>query len=94
MIKILGVSFHSSNWQNIDFENKRVAVIGNGSTGIQIAANLAKIPNIYLTHFIRSGGYYFPKVNWKYPSYLKTLFATFPILNRLHRLYIFYYVSY
>lgn len=88
--KFKGISFHSQDWQNVEFENKRVAVIGNGSTGIQIAANLAKIDGVHLTHFIRSGGYYNPKVNYKYADWIKKVFAYVPFVNTLYRLYIFY----
>ncbi|TIC16192.1 FAD/NAD(P)-binding domain-containing protein [Wallemia mellicola] len=87
--KFQGISFHSQDWRNVDFINKRVAVVGNGSTGVQVAANLAKIDGVQLTHFIRSGGYYNPKVNTKYPNWLKWTFAYVPFANVLHRFYIF-----
>ncbi len=45
---------HSANWQhNYDYSNKRIAVIGNGSSGIQIVPQLQKLPGTDVTNFIR-----------------------------------------
>jgi cation diffusion facilitator CzcD-associated flavoprotein CzcO len=52
-----GTKLHSSEWDaRLVLEGKRVAVIGNGSTGIQIVPGIATLPNIQVIHFIRSSG--------------------------------------
>ncbi|KAK7420259.1 hypothetical protein QQX98_002914 [Neonectria punicea] len=45
---------HSASWDhNYDYSNKRIAVIGNGSSGIQIVPQMAKLPGTEVTNFIR-----------------------------------------
>jgi len=44
-----GVQFHSSQWNTeIDLKNKRVAVVGNGSSAIQIIPNIVGIEGLEL----------------------------------------------
>lgn len=48
---------HSADWQKgYDFAGKKVAVVGNGSSGIQIVPELAKVAS-QLTNFARSPTY-------------------------------------
>jgi cation diffusion facilitator CzcD-associated flavoprotein CzcO len=57
-----GISFHNLHWRNdVDFTNKKVAVIGSGSSGIQLVPGVAEIAGVQLVHYVRSGGYFFPK---------------------------------
>lgn len=45
---------HSAEWEhNYDYSNKRIAVIGNGSSGIQIVPKMQQLPNTDVTQFIR-----------------------------------------
>lgn len=45
---------HSASWDHsYDYSNKRIAVIGNGSSGIQIVPQMAKLPGTDVTNFIR-----------------------------------------
>ncbi|KAK5052669.1 hypothetical protein LTR84_002534 [Exophiala bonariae] len=45
---------HSANWRDdFDFSNKRVAVVGNGSSGIQIVPEMQKVAK-QMVNFIRS----------------------------------------
>ena len=45
---------HSANWQHdYDYSGKRIAVIGNGSSGIQIVPQLQKLPGTDVTNFMR-----------------------------------------
>ncbi|KAI1869803.1 uncharacterized protein JN550_005784 [Neoarthrinium moseri] len=45
---------HSARWDhNYDYSNKRIAVIGNGSSGIQIVPQMAKLPGTDVKNFIR-----------------------------------------
>ncbi|KAM3077470.1 hypothetical protein ACMFMG_006810 [Clarireedia jacksonii] len=50
-----GEVMHSAKWnQDYDFKDKRVGVIGGGSSAIQIVPNLQKIEGIHLSTFVRS----------------------------------------
>lgn len=45
---------HSARWEhNYDYSNKRIAVIGNGSSGIQIVPQMAKLPSTTVQNFVR-----------------------------------------
>ncbi|KAH6693884.1 cyclohexanone 1,2-monooxygenase [Plectosphaerella plurivora] len=45
---------HSARWDHTyDYSNKRIAVIGNGSSGIQIVPQMAKLPGTNVMNFIR-----------------------------------------
>jgi cation diffusion facilitator CzcD-associated flavoprotein CzcO len=49
-----GVLRHSSNWDpKFDPKGKRVAVIGNGASGLQVVPELQKVVN-HLDHYVRS----------------------------------------
>ncbi|KAF2121245.1 putative cyclohexanone monooxygenase [Lophiotrema nucula] len=55
-----GEVVHSSSWKpEIEWEGKRVAVIGSGASGVQIASTLAEKAR-ELTHFIRHAQYVIP----------------------------------
>ena len=45
--KFEGDIFHTARWpkESIDFSNRRVGVIGNGATGIQVIKRLPLIAN-------------------------------------------------
>ncbi|TVY37182.1 putative sterigmatocystin biosynthesis monooxygenase [Lachnellula occidentalis] len=50
-----GEVMHSAAWnQNYDFKNKRIGVIGGGSSAIQIVPNLQKVEGTQLACFVRS----------------------------------------
>lgn len=49
-----GQKVHSAAWDHdFDYSNKRIAVIGNGSSGIQILPKMAKLPGTQITSFQR-----------------------------------------
>ncbi|OBS25959.1 hypothetical protein FPOA_06491 [Fusarium poae] len=49
-----GHTTHSASWDHsYDYSNKRIAVIGNGSSGIQIVPQMAKLPGTQVTNFVR-----------------------------------------
>ncbi|KAF9779077.1 hypothetical protein IL306_002713 [Fusarium sp. DS 682] len=49
-----GHTTHSASWDhNYDYSNKRIAVIGNGSSGIQIVPQMVKLPGTEVTNFVR-----------------------------------------
>ncbi|KXS21491.1 FAD/NAD(P)-binding domain-containing protein [Gonapodya prolifera JEL478] len=50
-----GETMHSAAWNSqYDFTNKRVGVIGSGSSSIQIVPQLQKLPGVNLSCFVRS----------------------------------------
>lgn len=50
-----GHKVHSAAWDHtFDYSNKRIAVIGNGSSGIQILPQMAKLENTTVTSFQRN----------------------------------------
>ncbi|KXS95126.1 hypothetical protein AC578_2889 [Pseudocercospora eumusae] len=49
-----GKKVHSADWDHsYDYSNKRIAVVGNGSSGIQILPEMAKLPGTVVTSFQR-----------------------------------------
>lgn len=61
-----GAIFHSARWDDsVALENKRVGVIGNGSTGVQIVGALAGTA-ARLVHFQRSPQWIMPVVQFDY----------------------------
>lgn len=45
---------HSASWDlEIDYSGKRIAVIGNGASGVQIVPEMARLPGTTVTNFIR-----------------------------------------
>ncbi|KAL1599346.1 hypothetical protein SLS59_006363 [Nothophoma quercina] len=56
--KFKGHVTHSARWDHsYDYSNKRIAVIGNGSSGIQIVPQMAKLPGTTVQNFIRGGAW-------------------------------------
>lgn len=54
--KLVSISCYRkmSNYYSYDFENKRIGIIGGGSSSIQIVPNLQKVKGTKLTCFVRS----------------------------------------
>ncbi|KAF2470673.1 FAD/NAD(P)-binding domain-containing protein [Lindgomyces ingoldianus] len=50
-----GEVMHSARWnESYDFTNKRIAVIGSGSSAIQIVPSLQRLPGTHISTFVRS----------------------------------------
>ncbi|GAA5846459.1 hypothetical protein JCM3766R1_001898 [Sporobolomyces carnicolor] len=82
-----GTQFHSSNWHtDVDLKNKRVAVVGNGSSAIQIIPGITEIEGLELINFIRSPGYFRPKDNFEYSRFTRFVFRYVPFALKLYRL--------
>lgn len=59
-----GHEVHSAAWDSsYEFSNKRIAIIGNGSSAIQILPSLAKLPGTSITSFQRSPTWIIPELN-------------------------------
>lgn len=86
-----GEQWHSSRWrEDLTFEGKKIAVIGNGSSGIQCIPYLASLPGVQLTQFIRSPGYFRPKENFEYSWWKRLVFRFVPGALRAYRWWLFY----
>ncbi|KAJ9608745.1 hypothetical protein H2200_006516 [Cladophialophora chaetospira] len=54
---------HSATWDHdFDYSNKRIVVIGNGSSGIQIVPQMARLPGTEVMNFIRSPAWIYYRV--------------------------------
>ena len=54
---------HSARWDHsYDYSHKRIAVIGNGSSGIQIVPEMAKLAGTTVRNFIRSKAWVYYRV--------------------------------
>ncbi|KAL1407865.1 hypothetical protein Q8F55_007301 [Vanrija albida] len=86
-----GPYFHNLRWDSdVKLEGKRVAVIGNGSSGIQLVPGVAALPGVTLTHYIRSGGYFVPKPQRNYTAFERFAFNWIPGVQHAYRLYLLY----
>ena len=73
-----GPVFHSARWDHsVPLKGKRVGVIGNGSTGVQIVSAVSKIAG-KLTHFLRSPQWIMPCPDFKYSEEDKAAFRDDP----------------
>ncbi|MGE3599546.1 MAG: flavin-containing monooxygenase [Dehalococcoidia bacterium] len=78
-----GLAIHSARWPgHLDLAGKRVGVIGNGSSGVQIIATLAK-RGVDLTVFMRTPQWVFPLSNREYGPLERRIVSAFPWLGRL-----------
>ncbi|GAA5990351.1 hypothetical protein JCM5350_006889 [Sporobolomyces pararoseus] len=85
-----GIQFHSSQWNtDVDLKNKRIGVVGNGSSAIQIIPGIVEIEGVELVNFIRSPGYFRPKENFEYSKLTKFIFRYVPFALKIYRWSIF-----
>jgi cation diffusion facilitator CzcD-associated flavoprotein CzcO len=89
-----GDLIHSAEWSDdIDYTGKRVAVIGNGSSAIQIVPQMTKVAS-QVTNFIRAATWIIPglgskiidgKTNYVYSEEEKTRFREQPEVLKAYR---------
>jgi cation diffusion facilitator CzcD-associated flavoprotein CzcO len=73
-----GPHFHSARWDHsVSLERKRVGVIGNGSTGVQIVSAVSKVAD-KLVHFQRSPQWIMPCPDFQYSAEDKQAFRDDP----------------
>jgi len=81
-----GHSFHSAMWDHAyPLEGKRVAVIGNGASAIQLVPAIADRVR-HLAVFQRSASYLYPRGDRTIRPWEKKLYRTLPTLMKLRRL--------
>ncbi len=58
-----GHRVHSADWDHgFDYSHKRVAVVGNGSSGVQIVPQLVKLPGTQVVNFARGSAWIYYRV--------------------------------
>ena len=77
-----GLVFHSSRWDHsVSLPDKRIGLIGTGSTGVQITAELGgKVKQ--LTIFQRTAQWVCPWPNLRYPPLTRAVLRRWPSLNQ------------
>ena len=77
-----GAMFHSSRWDHsVSLPDKRIGLIGTGSTGVQITAELGgKVRG--LTIFQRTPQWVLPTPNLRYSRLTKAVLRRWPAMNR------------
>jgi cation diffusion facilitator CzcD-associated flavoprotein CzcO len=88
-----GHSFHSSRWDHrYALAGKRVAVVGTGASAVQLIPEIA--PDVsHLTVFQRTGNWFLPRRNRRYPALVRTAIERIPGLQELRRRLIFSYAE-
>jgi cation diffusion facilitator CzcD-associated flavoprotein CzcO len=77
-----GAAFHSAEWDHsVALTGKRIAIIGTGSTGVQITRALAPIAAKYEL-YQRTPQWIFPAGNRRYSRLTRWAHRRFPALNR------------
>jgi len=84
-----GARFHSAKWDhNFDYAGKRVAVIGNAASAIQLIPELAESA-AHLTVYHRTPNWIIPKKDRAYTRLEKWLGKRIPALGKLYRFSLF-----
>ncbi|OAX42852.1 FAD/NAD(P)-binding domain-containing protein [Rhizopogon vinicolor AM-OR11-026] len=93
--KFQGTAFHSAQWpESINLQNKRVAVIGNASSGAQFVPSVSKDPSVEVVNFIRTPTWFNLRPHIPYSDTEKWIFANIPLAMRLHRAWIMFWFDF
>jgi len=88
-----GHSFHSAEWDHgYDLRGKRVAVIGTGASAIQFVPPVTE-QAAHTTVFQRTGNWFLPRRNHRYPRAYRALVRRVPALQRARRTGLFWYLE-
>jgi len=80
-----GRVIHAANWDDShSLVGRRAAIIGTGSTGVQLIPELAK-EAVELTVYQRTPTWVLPKIDFGFPPAVQRLFATVPLTQRIVR---------
>lgn len=88
--RFAGPAFHSSAWdQNVDLNEKNVAVVGTGASAIQFVPQIApRVRKLYL--FQRTPPWIVPRMDFAMPEKWKRRFRSIPFVMRTFRQFIFW----
>jgi len=79
-----GKTIHTARWDHsVDLTGKRAAIIGCGSTGVQMVEPLSKVCSKVIS-FQRTPQWVLPIPNRKYPELGKRLARRFPIISKTY----------
>jgi cation diffusion facilitator CzcD-associated flavoprotein CzcO len=88
--RFAGPQFHAARWQaDCDLRGKRVAIVGNAATTIQLLKPVAELAEKTYV-FQRSPNYVMPKKDRAYSALSKAIFRYVPLVARLYRWWIFW----
>lgn len=90
-----GDIFHSAEWNHsVSLKGKRIIVIGNGCTGVQIVQALTANDQVAsVTNIVRGKQWIYPSMDFHYSDFMRWCFKNVPFALRLHRLHIFLYAE-
>lgn len=76
---------HTAEWNHeIDLENKKVAVIGSGASAVQVIPSI--VDSVDTLHcYQRKPPYVLPRIQFTFPSFIKTIFKYIPFVMWLYR---------
>lgn len=81
-----GISMHTARWQDgVELKNKRIGVIGTGSTASQLIPELINTEGTDVTVFQRTAQWIIHTPNPPFSERTRNLFRRFPFLMRLNR---------
>ncbi len=88
-----GHSFHSAEWDHsYPLAGRRVAVVGTGASAVQFVPEIAPLA-ARLTVFQRTGNWFLPRTNRRYPDAFRTAIERVPGLQTLRREFVFQYTE-
>ncbi|MDX1871746.1 NAD(P)/FAD-dependent oxidoreductase [Mycolicibacterium sp. 120266] len=80
-----GKKIHSARWDHgYDFAGKKVAVVGTGASAVQIVPELVKVAESVKV-FQRTAGWVLPRYNTSTADWLKDIYKTVPLAEKLMR---------
>ncbi|XP_037040327.1 FAD-binding monooxygenase ktnD-like [Bradysia coprophila] len=84
-----GPTIHTGEWNHgVALKNKKVAVIGSGASAIQVIPSI--VDDVQTLHcYQRKPAYIYPRLQFAFPSVLKTFFRYIPLLMWLYRCIVF-----
>jgi len=85
-----GISFHTSRWEHEhDLSRRRVAVVGTGSTAVQVLPAIAETAG-HVTLFQREPGWVESKLERDLTPRERWVYRHVPLAQRLHRYWLFW----
>ncbi|EMD34219.1 hypothetical protein CERSUDRAFT_97479 [Gelatoporia subvermispora B] len=84
-----GELLHSARWNHgIDLRDKRVAVIGNGCSGVQLVPEIVKESGVSVVNFCRTPSWLIHTPRGEFKEWHKWIFAHIPMAMRAYRAWI------